>query len=1649
MKTKILILLSVFSAFLVSCNKDMKWINPDDSKADKSEIGKICEEKNAECGQIEYEYLGKMRKVLCGECENGYECRKETNKCEKTDESGKTEQNDEDQTDNNPTDDSEVADDTEPIGDSEQIDDSESTDDKDSVNSNDEDQTDNNPVDDKDSGNSNDEDQTDNNPTDDKDSVNDNDEDSQKPDADNSDPIEINLPECSQTSGTPCHDSSIGLTWSTKSLNLMSWENAKVYCGGLSEGDFTDWRLPNIDELKTLITVPNGIPKTASCLVSEANNCLAETCWDSHCAENCFDNEDSNINCNEYDDGRFSKLGDTEWLWSSSFIQNLSNEPWLVLFLNGLVSGNVVGGVHNVRCVRGELNTRTESCSDKPKNTEWNDDGRNGKFTQISTESGWNPTSYASSYSTDSGACKYKCDSTHTWENNSCINQKTTSCPTKPDNTVWNDNGANGTYMQTWNSSSGWSSTYSSSYSEAAGICKYKCDSTHYWHNSECTSPCDYEPCDEVANSTKICTASAWNEYTCGCVSGYHWRGTELGCTDERLSLGNICTGQISCFNDFGDTISCPSSPDDDFYGQDRQYAKSAYCIPKSFTLKTVSGNNVVVDNNTGLVWEHSPSPVGYTWYDAPNYCADLNTSNYGGYNDWRLPKPQELLTIVNNDNPAIDTAYFTISTTFWSSASDIRDDRFAWVIYPEGQIDTPSGYKSGNNLVLCVRGNILQTVLSSTEVNGDTIVIDSKTGLNWQKIYVENKNWQQALYYCENLKYAGYSDWRLPNKNELASLTNYEKNNPASDFPDMPSDWFWSSSTYSTQDASFTNMGWTVNFSGGGVTNSDKSSYYYVRCVRSERINDPCENHTCGSVDHSSGICVPENALEYSCACEDGYFWDGTQCTSPCNPNPCNSLSNSNKVCTAINSTKYSCGCEGGYFWGGNQCIISPCDPNPCNSVSNSNKVCTPINSTKYSCGCVSGYHWWGIEKGCTNKKPLGNICTGQNKCYNNEEEITCPAASNAYFFGQDAQYTNKCTAQSFTAFTDVVVDNNTGLTWEKSPSEETYTWYNRDNHCNDLNTGEGFAGIKTWRVPNPLEFLTIVDNSTYNLATNSNFTNMPAENDTSLWTNSEYKVNTNYAYHFIPSHGWYWFNGTKTDPHKVLCVSGEEMKPAVSDDFITSPDGKIVIDSRTGLMWQKEYETNKTWRQALAYCQSLNAEGYGGYSTGWRLPNKNELASLINYEKSTPFSYFPDIPTVYFWSSSTYVGSLGSAWLVHFYDGLARSTYKTVDNPFYVLCVRNADDSGDTGADTGDTGDTGDITDTGEASSCVQIPNGDFSGTWTDGTPKGWTKGDHVDFAQVDLGEGNSAFRISHSNNSSNGYAAYSPEFTVPADAEVPAGIKFKMAINEPSLVSINLRWGTVNNYFTYNWDDTSKVFVNTAINQTQYSPVNFASSGMNETAIIFGSEMTAEAWRGKSFEIAIKYGYRFKDDGVNYTYYNFDITVDDFELVYFGGECNNVPARTVGWANTQWPTSVEGGVGIENTIYGRGWIEGLTDQTVNKSVALMGVKAQFGIKSQSSDNYQWYDAEVVEAYNSDLGYNDEYMYSYKFNEIGIFEYTFRFSADNGKTWTIAENYGTATISALTLGSIYTGQNKCYNNEEEITCPASSSADFFGQDA
>jgi hypothetical protein len=129
---------------------------------------------------------------------------------------------------------------------------------------------------------------------------------------------------------------------------------------------------------------------------------------------------------------------------------------------------------------------------------------------------------------------------------------------------------------------------------------------------------------------------------------------------------------------------------------------------------------------------------------------------------------------------------------------------------------------------------------------------------------------------------------------------------------------------------------------------------------------------------------------------------------------------------------------------------------------------------------------------------------------------------------------------------------------------------------------------------------------------------------------------------------------------------------------DFTKS--GNIVTDNSTKLQWQDTADNNTTqkeWREAINYCENLTLDGYND----WRLPNINELNTLVNINKTKPaidstFEYVGGTIFYPYWSSTTSArtGNEDEALFVAFNYGLVGADEK-IDTEKYVRCVRGGD--------------------------------------------------------------------------------------------------------------------------------------------------------------------------------------------------------------------------------------------------------------------------------------------------------------------------------------------------------------------------------------
>lgn len=114
----------------------------------------------------------------------------------------------------------------------------------------------------------------------------------------------------------------------------------------------------------------------------------------------------------------------------------------------------------------------------------------------------------------------------------------------------------------------------------------------------------------------------------------------------------------------------------------------------------------------------------------------------------------------------------------------------------------------------------------------GGGTVYDTKSKLTWQQSpSMTTSTWDGAKTYCQNLALNG-TGWRVPSANELMSIVDETRDDPAIDpvaFPGTMSTWYWTSSSNKGK----TPEVWTVDFSTGYTNSTDPTYGNLVRCVR------------------------------------------------------------------------------------------------------------------------------------------------------------------------------------------------------------------------------------------------------------------------------------------------------------------------------------------------------------------------------------------------------------------------------------------------------------------------------------------------------------------------------------------------------------------------------------------------------------------------------------------------------------------------------------------------------------------------------------------------------------------------------------------------------------------------------------------------
>jgi hypothetical protein len=262
--------------------------------------------------------------------------------------------------------------------------------------------------------------------------------------------------------------------------------------------------------------------------------------------------------------------------------------------------------------------------------------------------------------------------------------------------------------------------------------------------------------------------------------------------------------------------------------------------IPQSFTRNHYT--DIVTDLVTGLKWEDTEhvKNIDLNYSNAVEYCENLTL---GGIRDWRVPTLKELWYLHDRSiyNPALNSTFENYKTNshhnIWTSTSVTYSgyESRNWVLDSycgsDGWVS-----RTDSNYIRCVSGISDYEFRNIEFERNDNIntILDKRHNLIWQNDSSSSTyNYSEAQSYCSNLIFGGYSDWRLPEIEELYSITDQSKTSSPYvnyKFKNIKSDWYRSNTTKKSNNSN----SWGLSFVYGDDYNyGGQNNGYSVVCVR------------------------------------------------------------------------------------------------------------------------------------------------------------------------------------------------------------------------------------------------------------------------------------------------------------------------------------------------------------------------------------------------------------------------------------------------------------------------------------------------------------------------------------------------------------------------------------------------------------------------------------------------------------------------------------------------------------------------------------------------------------------------------------------------------------------------------------------------
>lgn len=151
---------------------------------------------------------------------------------------------------------------------------------------------------------------------------------------------------------------------------------------------------------------------------------------------------------------------------------------------------------------------------------------------------------------------------------------------------------------------------------------------------------------------------------------------------------------------------------------------------------------------------------------------------------------------------------------------------------------------------------------------------------------------------------------------------------------------------------------------------------------------------------------------------------------------------------------------------------------------------------------------------------------------------------------------------------------------------------------------------------------------------------------------------------------------SGDKGFDYTRVCMSGEVAGQGACPVNPVQGTGvnqwACTRDNVTHRLWSLDSIANNWSYGNTIYPAAMNASGRCGFNTGWRMPTRRELFSIVNNGRWSPAIdavYFPATSFLMYWSADPFVNAPGSAWYVEFTGGGSAAVLET--NNHYIRLV------------------------------------------------------------------------------------------------------------------------------------------------------------------------------------------------------------------------------------------------------------------------------------------------------------------------------------------------------------------------------------------